>query len=620
MASNDIIVRLRMLGSAAFTSAASGAAGAVRGIGDAADATAKKSGKLSGALDKAGGALGGIWTLAGHAGAGVAAAGVAAAGMGLKFDAGMEQSKVAFTNLLGGADEAQAMLDRLYKIAAKTPFEFPQLRDSTQRLLGFGMAAKDVVPTMTAVGDAVAAAGGGSDQIDKISTAMGQIQAKGKVSTEELMQMAESGVPAMKLLADQMGITGDELTTKLRKGLIDADTGISALVTGMNKKFGGMAEAQSKTFSGMISTLKDNAAQTLGAVMQPLFVYLEKSVLPAVQEVSTSISKWAKSGGVTSAINALKTGFTKGAGSATAGFTGMNSVLVKVGAIVSKVFQVARDAWNDFYQAIKPAMPFFQNVVLPLLIGIGKGVLGSVVAAFRVLIPIISIVARVLGWIGTKAAPLRGIIEKIGIVIGVIFGPAILRVIGMLGKLGGIFKIVAAAARIAAVPIRILGGIMKGLIGVVGRLFGKIGGVAVRAASALLKPFRGFATKFLEFGKAMIEGIANGIKSAPGVILNAIKSMLPGGKVGSLIRKAIPGLQSGGVVASRGVALVGESGPELVRMDAGARVYPLPSPAVSPIGAGATGGGGTITVPVHLDGRVIAEVVARRTADRSARR
>jgi tape measure domain-containing protein len=126
--------------------------------------------------------------------------------MGVKFDAGMEQSKVAFTNLLGNADSAQKMLDNLYGIAAKTPFDFPQLRDSTQRLLGFGMAAKNVVPTMTAIGDAVAAAGGGSEQIDKISTAMGQIQAKGKVSTEELLQMAESGVPAMKILADQMGI------------------------------------------------------------------------------------------------------------------------------------------------------------------------------------------------------------------------------------------------------------------------------------------------------------------------------------------------------------------------------------------------------------------------------
>src|SRR3954468_24798734 len=123
MASNDIIVRLRMLGAAAFNSAAQGAASSVRGIGDAADSTSKKSGKLTGALDKAGGALAPVWRLGTTAGAGLAAAGAAAVGMGVKFDAGMEQSKVAFTNLLGNADSAQKMLDNLYGIAAKTPFD-----------------------------------------------------------------------------------------------------------------------------------------------------------------------------------------------------------------------------------------------------------------------------------------------------------------------------------------------------------------------------------------------------------------------------------------------------------------------------------------------------------------
>jgi tape measure domain-containing protein len=309
MASNDVIVRLRMLGASAFTASAKGAASSVRGIGAAADSTSKSGGRLSGALDKAGGALGGVWTLAGRAGVALGAAGVAAAGVGLKFNAGMEQSKVAFTNLLGNSSEAQAMLDRLYKIAAKTPFEFPQLTQATQRLLGFGMAADKVVPTMTAVGDAVAAAGGGGEQIDKISTALGQIQAKGKVSTEELMQMAESGVPAMKILADQMGITGAQLATKLQGGAISADKGIAALVTGMNKRYGGMAAAQSKTFSGMLSTLKDTGAQILGSVTEPLFLALRDKVLPQINKVGSAVQKWAKGGGMKTAMTALTQGF-----------------------------------------------------------------------------------------------------------------------------------------------------------------------------------------------------------------------------------------------------------------------------------------------------------------------
>lgn len=609
-----------MLGASAFTASAKGAASAVRGIGNAADSTTKQGGKLSSALDKAGGALGGVWTMAGRSGVALGAAGAAAVGMGLKFNAGMEQSRVAFTNLLGNSSEAEAMLDRLYKIAAKTPFEFPQLTSATQRLLGFGMAAKDVVPTMTAVGDAVAAAGGGGEQIDKISTALGQIQAKGKVSTEELMQMAESGVPAMKILADQMGITGAQLSDKLKAGAIDADKGIAALVTGMNKRYGGMAAAQSKTFSGMLSTLKDTGAQILGSVTEPLFNALRDKVLPKINEVGGAVQKWAKGGGMKTAMTALTQGFK---GQDRGMLSGLPGILAKIGTVAGQGFRIASDAVGQFIAALKPAMPFIQNIVLPLLKGIAIGVMGSVVGAFKVLIPIIKIAATVLGWIGQKARPLRGIIEKIGVVIGVVFGPAILKAIGMLGKLGGVFKIVAAAARIMAIPLRILIGVFRGVVGIVGKLFGvlaKMGPLASRAIGALTRPFRSLGSKFLEFGKSIVTGIADGIKSAPGAVLNALKSMLPGGAAGKLIRKAIPGLASGGVVGRGGVALVGEAGPEIVRMDAGARVYPLPSPSVSPIAAGGGYGSGDIHVPVYLDGRVLTEVVAQRTADRRARR
>src|SRR5262245_17976045 len=135
MASNDVIMRLRMMGAATFQAAASGAAKSVREIGAAADDTQKKGGGLNNVLGKMEGPMGKIGSLTATAGKGLAAAGVAAAGMGIKFNAGMEQSRTAFTNLLGNSRDAQAMLDRLYTIAAKTPFEFPQLTQATQRLI-----------------------------------------------------------------------------------------------------------------------------------------------------------------------------------------------------------------------------------------------------------------------------------------------------------------------------------------------------------------------------------------------------------------------------------------------------------------------------------------------------
>jgi tape measure domain-containing protein len=597
MSSQDIIVRLRMLGAQAFNSAAKGASSAVRDIGQATEETSKKSKGFGNSLDRAGSALSGVWVMAGRAAAGLGAAGVAATGMGLKFNAGMEQSRVAFTNLLGSGEEANAMLDRLYKIAAHTPFEFPQLTQSTQRLLGFGMAAKDVIPTMSAVGDAVAAAGGGAEQIDRVSTALGQMQAKGKVSSEELLQLAESGVPALKILQDQLGLTGEELTKQLRDGAITADKGISALVRGMNKRYGGMAEAQSKTFSGMLSTLKDNATQLLGTVTLPLFTFLRDKVLPAVNRITEGISKWVKAGGIQQVTAALRAGLGGKTATETAGFGGALGVIVKVGRVVGTIFRAVSQYAGQFLAALKPAQPFLQNVLIPLLTGLAKGTLGGLISAFKILIPIVRIIATVLGWVGTQAKPLAPWIERIGFVIGFIYSGPILKAIGGLSKLGGLFRIVGGAARIAAGPVQAFGKVIERVIGFVGRLVGALGRVL---------------PEFVKFGKGMIQGIVDGIKSMPGAVLNAIKGMVPGPV--KWLAKKVPGLswlgagaEGLGPVSRPGVALVGERGPELVTLNRGASVIPMP-------------GFGDTVVPVYLDGREITRVVARRSADRRARR
>ena len=596
MASNDVIVRLRMLGAAAFTGAAHAASTSVRGIGDAADSTSAKGGKLGGFMNKASGGLMAVGSMAATAGTALLGAGAAAGAMGIKFNAGMEQSKVAFTNLLGSGKEANAMLDQLYVLASKTPFEFPELTQATQKLLGFGMAAEDVIPTMTTVGDAVAGVGGGAAEIESVTRALGQIQAKGKVSSEELLQLAEAGVPAFKLLADQMGLTGAQLDKKLRAGAVSADEGLDALITGMDKKYGGMAKAQSKTFNGMLSSMKDSVVQQLGKITEPLFKLLTEEVFPVLNK--------ALSGG------------------------GLTKFATTITPFLTKAFQTIKGVVLQLFDAFKPMAPFLQNILFPILKGLAIGVIGSVVAAFKVLVPIIKIIATVLGWVGEKAKPLAPWFERIGIVAGFVAGGPILKLIGGVGKLGGAFKVIAFVAKAAAAPIIALGKVFGVVFKAAGKLWGvlgKLGPAASKGAQALLAPFLDLGKKMVEVGRSIINGIVSGMRSMPDAIIQAIASMLPGGAVGRKLAGVLglPGAAKGGIISSSGMAIVGERGPELVSVQRGARIDPLPSPALAPIpglNASFGTGGGTVVVPVYLDGRVITEVVANRTADRMARR
>jgi tape measure domain-containing protein len=193
----------------------------------------------------------------------VVAAGLAAAGIAsVKLAADLEQSRVAFTTLLGSAEKADAFLKDLAKFAASTPFEFVGLQDSARRLLAFGFAAQDIIPLMNSIGSAVAGLGGGKEQIDRVTLALGQMQAKGKVSAEELNQLAELGIPAWKMISDAIGISIPEAMKRAEKGAIDSNTAINALINGMNEKFPGMLEKQSKTINGVFSNLIDGATRT----------------------------------------------------------------------------------------------------------------------------------------------------------------------------------------------------------------------------------------------------------------------------------------------------------------------------------------------------------------------
>lgn len=200
--------------------------------------------------------------------------------------ASAEQTQIAFTGLLGSADKATSFLKDLRNFAATTPFEFPELAHDAQMMLSFGFQTRDVIPMMTRLGDAISAMGGSSDEIDRATLAIGQMHAKTKVSADEMNQLTELGIPAWDMLAKAMGKTTAQVMDLSSKGLIPADQGIDALLKGMERFKGGM-DAQSKTFMGLLSNLKDGATMALQAFGGPILESAKSGLGDLVNLVSS---------------------------------------------------------------------------------------------------------------------------------------------------------------------------------------------------------------------------------------------------------------------------------------------------------------------------------------------
>lgn len=246
------------------TAAAKSQSGALFSLGRAMTSAGDAVSSGSRRLAKLGDAVAGIGdNLTSHVTAPLVTAAAGVGAFALSTASAAETTEISFTTMLGSAEAATEMMGTLADFAAHTPFELSGLQTATRQLLAYGFTADEVVPMLTAVGDATAALGTGQYGIEAVTRALGQMQTRGKVSAEEMLQLTEQGIPAWQYLAEAIGTDTAGAMEKVTEGAVDAATGIKAVTEGMERDFGGMMEAQSKTIAGLMSNLTDAIEQPL---------------------------------------------------------------------------------------------------------------------------------------------------------------------------------------------------------------------------------------------------------------------------------------------------------------------------------------------------------------------
>ncbi|CAB4151935.1 hypothetical protein UFOVP585_43 [uncultured Caudovirales phage] len=190
-----------------------------------------------------------------------ATATVASAGFAIKSSAEFEQTRIGLENMLGGADKARQVLADVSKFASATPFEFPELAGSVKQLIAFGFNAEDAIGTMKQLGDVSSAIGA---PIGDLSYLMGTLRTQGRAFTIDLRQFASRGIPIYEYLAKVLKVDTTQINDLVEAGKIgfpEVQKAFSMMTSEGGKFYGSMAK-QSKSLSGLFSTLKDNIMQT----------------------------------------------------------------------------------------------------------------------------------------------------------------------------------------------------------------------------------------------------------------------------------------------------------------------------------------------------------------------
>lgn len=176
--------------------------------------------------------------------------------------ADLEQTTVGFEVMLGSAEKANEMVANLRQFAKVTPFETTDLVKATEILLGFGVAGDQIMPTIKMLGDV---SRGSADKLRLVSLAYAQIQAAGRLMGQDLLQLVNAGFNPLQQISAKTGKSMAVLKKEMEDGKISAAMVTQAFrdATSQGGRFFGMMDRQSRTFSGLASTLHDEWSTAL---------------------------------------------------------------------------------------------------------------------------------------------------------------------------------------------------------------------------------------------------------------------------------------------------------------------------------------------------------------------
>ena len=187
-----------------------------------------------------------------------------------------EDVTTQFKVMLGDLDAAKYLYQEINDYANITSYNTAEAARSVQMMMS-SMSAKDAVKNMKMIGDIAL---GDNERMQGIARAVSQVAAKKKLQGDELMQLRERMFDPLKYLAEMRGVSQTEIEAQVQKGKLGIKDLTEAMeyATSKGHKFYKGAEEGGKTWSGLLSTAKDDLTM-MGAELGEMLLPFLKEVL-----------------------------------------------------------------------------------------------------------------------------------------------------------------------------------------------------------------------------------------------------------------------------------------------------------------------------------------------------
>lgn len=326
---------------------------------------------------------------------------------GVDYNATMESYLTNFKVMLGSEEAAATKLSEIRKMAASTPFSLDDLTSGTQTLLQFGIAADDTTGVLQRLGDISL---GNAEKLQTLTRAYGKMSSAQKVTLENVNMMIDAGFNPLNQICDATDESMSDLYKRISDGKVsfsELEAAVEAATSQGGQFYNGMLEA-SQTFSGRMSTLKDNVSALTGELTSGLFAALGDLVVKLNEVVVSFLDSDEKMAQLKETIG-IATAVVAAAGTAFLTYKGY----VAAATIATKAHELAQAALN----AVMAANPI--ALVVTALAALAAGLVtayktsetfrNAVNSAFASVKKIAqNAIGTVVDWINELVAKIRG--------------------------------------------------------------------------------------------------------------------------------------------------------------------------------------------------------------------
>lgn len=298
---------------------------------------------------------------------------------GVDYNATMESYLTNFKVMLGSEEAAATKLSEIRKMAASTPFSLDDLTSGTQTLLQFGIAADDTTGVLQRLGDISL---GNAEKLQTLTRAYGKMSSAQKVTLENVNMMIDAGFNPLNQICDATGESMSDLYKRISDGKVsfsELEAAVEAATSQGGQFYNGMLEA-SQTFSGRMSTLKDNVSALTGELTSGLFAALGELVVKLNEVVVSFLDSDEKMAQLKETIG-IATAVVAAAGAAFAGY----KATIAATTVVTTAQKLAVTALNTANLQAAAGAGIFKVAMAALNSVVAANPIGLAVAAFAAL-------------------------------------------------------------------------------------------------------------------------------------------------------------------------------------------------------------------------------------------